>query len=131
MSPFLSGGERDHLADRELPPTGWRPQRRPAGEDDQYLFVRGVGVVGKGRLAGRNLIEAEPELLSAGLPAELRPPIGEAGPLLVGVELGLEAVCDGIQVIAVRGNRDHDARAAIVDALPDRVRSTRCCASRG
>src|ERR1044072_4277247 len=70
---------------------------QPAREHDQHLFVGRVGVVGKRRLAGRHLIQADPQFLGAGLPAELRSPVGEAGPVLVGVEVGFEAVSDGLK----------------------------------
>src|SRR2546430_5744693 len=91
----LADGEAEHLPRLELAPAGGRAQARVTLEHDHELLLGEVEVVRVGGLAGRQVPQAQPEALGAGLPADAGTPRDESGVLARLVEVGFVEVRHG------------------------------------
>src|SRR5437868_5707067 len=78
MSATLAHGKADGVSRLELSPPVRRPELRAPGDYDDQLLLGNVPVVGVGGLPGRQLEQAESDLLGSQLPSQSRAQAREA-----------------------------------------------------
>ncbi len=108
MPALLAAQEGDDLSLLQLSPSVGRAQARLTVEDEHELLLGEMVVVRVGRFAGRQLPQAQPQPVAAGLAAETSAPAAKTGVLAWLVEDGVVDVshrAEGIRSLLVPGLR--------------------------